>query len=129
MNTGAYIGLEYKDRGRGPDSFDCLGFVGHVYLRELGIALPDFLDAYHSAEDSRGCAEAINKRKVDWAPVDKPEPLDLMLFKVFGLPTHVGLYLNEWDFLHCFKGTGSCIERHLASGWGNRLLGFYRWNG
>lgn len=129
MNVGEYIGLNYQDRGRGPNAFDCLGFVRYVYRRELNIDLPDFLDTYHSAEDSKGCAAAIDKRKVDWVQVEKPEPLDLILFKVLGYATHVGLYLNDEDFIHCFRGSGSCIERLSSLSWGKRVLGFYKWKG
>lgn len=127
MDVREYIGLQYQDRGRGPLAFDCLGFVGHVYRRELDLVLPDFLDTYHSAEDSAGCASAINERKVDWLQVDQPRPLDLILFKVFGHPTHVGLYLDDDNFIHCFKGTGSCVERLRSWTWERRVLGFYRW--
>ena len=129
MNIREYIGLDYEDRGRGPNAFDCLGFVSYVFRRELNIDLPDFLDTYRSAEDSSGVAAAINKRKVDWERVDNPRPLDLILFNVLGHPTHVGLFISNDDFLHCFKGTGSCLERLNSLTWGRRVLGFYRWKG
>jgi hypothetical protein len=41
----------------------------------------------------------------------------------------VGLYLNQSDFLHCFRGCNSCIERLDSHNWNKRLLGVYRWNG
>ena len=80
MNISDYIGLPYADRGRGP-SFDCIGFVRHVYKRELDLELPDFLRTYDSAANAESVAAAINERKIDWVKVDDPKPLDLLLFK------------------------------------------------
>jgi cell wall-associated NlpC family hydrolase len=128
MNLSKYIGLPYQDRGRGP-AFDCIGFVRHVYREELGIELPDFLRTYSSAENAESVASAINERKSDWVKVDEPKPLDLLLFNILGLPTHVGLYLNDNDFIHCFQNSNSCIERLSAVTWNRRLLGVYRWKG
>lgn len=127
MNIRDYIGLPYADRGRGP-SFDCYGFIRYVYQNELGLDLPDFLRTYKSAENAESVAAAINERKIDWVKVEEPRPLDLLLFKIMGHPVHVGLYLNESDFLHCFQGCNSCIERLDSHNWNKRLLGVYRWN-
>lgn len=127
MNISDYIGLPYQDRGRGP-SFDCFGFVRHVYKQEFNLDIPEFLNTYSSAENAESVAAAINERKVDWIKVDSPKHLDLLLFKIMGYPTHVGLYLSDNDFLHCFQSCNSCIERLDSHTWNRRLIGAYRWN-
>ena len=96
--------------------------------QELGLDLPDFLRTYDSAENAESVAAAINERKIDWVKVEEPSHWTYCLFKILGYPTHVGLYLNQSDFLHCFQGCNSCIERLDSHNWNKRLLGVYRWN-
>lgn len=54
-----YVGLPYKDRGRGPDGWDCWGGVRMVMHEVFHRELPDYLDAYTTADDSRSVARAV----------------------------------------------------------------------
>ena len=128
MKISNYIGLPYADKGRGP-AYDCIGFVKFVYQNELGIELPGFLSTYKSSEDRDSVAGAVEQEKAHWIKTDNPRPLDVILFNILGYPIHVGLYLTESDFLHCYRNTNSCIERLSSVTWNRRINGIYRWTG
>jgi len=125
--TNKYVGIPYGNRGRGWDQLDCWGLVQLFYKEELGIEVPDYLWAYTSAEDHGSVALAINKNKVMWSKVEKPEYGDVLVFRIMGHPIHVGIKLDNNDFLHAFKGTQSCIERLNSLSWARRLTEVYRW--
>ena len=122
-----YIGIPYADRGRGFESLDCWGLCQLFYKEEFGIDIPDYLWAYTSAEDGGSVAMAINENKVNWLKVDQPDFGDVLVFRILGQPIHVGIKLQDDDFLHAFKGTNSCIERLSSLSWSRRLLEVYRW--
>ena len=128
MKLSNYIGLPYADKGRGP-AYDCIGFIRHVYQAECGIELPNFLSTYQSSEDRDSVANAVEDQMPKWDKVDHPRPLDVILFNILGYPIHVGLYLTESDFLHCYRNTNSCIERLDSVTWNRRINGIYRWIG
>ncbi len=55
------------------------------------------------------------------------EPLefgDLLIFKIRGIESHIGVYVSPGKFLHSQKTIGSCIER--LEKWKHLLVGAYR---
>lgn len=125
MNS--YIGIPYTNRGRDREGLDCWGLVQLWYQEQFGIAVPDYLWAYTSAEDHGSVALAINENKINWLKVNEPEYGDVLVFKIMGQPIHVGVKLKGDDFLHAFKGTQSCRERLSSLSWSRRLTEVYRW--
>lgn len=125
MNS--YIGIPYQNRGRDYNGCDCWGLVQLWYRNELGIEIPDYLWAYTSAEDFDSVADAINENKKTWRLVDEPKYGDVLVFKIKGIPIHVGIKQRGDDFLHAFQGTQSCLERLSSVAWTRRLTEVYRW--
>ncbi len=82
-----YLGIPYREGGRGWDGCDCWGLVRLILLEERGIALPLFSDV-RSTEDfvrMRGMFRRID-RPCDWCMVD--------MRSRGRFPAHVGLYLD-----------------------------------
>lgn len=125
VDLSRYVGLPYKMRGRDFSGIDCLGLVQAFYRDELGVEIPNYL--YCDTFDIDSCADAIKGGALDgnWRQTVEPTLYGLLVFKVLGHPTHVGLYLGGDDFLHAFQGRNSCIER--LSDWSRRLAGCYQW--
>lgn len=121
-----YIGIPYRTGARGPDAVDCAGLVMQFYRHELGIELPAI---FYGEEISREGMAAIaddGLRSGQWIKIDQPSVGDVLVFRMFGQPTHVGVYIGGDDFLHSVEGKDSCIER--VSSWGSRLIGVLRWH-
>ncbi len=127
MNINDYIGIPYRDKGRGWDATDCYGLLQLWMKTERGVELPDYLEVYTSSSDRDSVAGAIEEHKVGWTLVEQPQFGDALLFKILGAPMHVGIKLGGSDFLHAFQNCDSCIERLDSLAWGRRLVGAYRW--
>jgi len=63
----------------------------------------------------------------DWARVDRPEPLDVVVFNLAGAPGHVGVCIGAGRFFHVEEGGTARIERLTSPLWARRVHGFYRY--
>lgn len=126
MNIEKYIGLPYKDNGRDITGIDCWGLVRLYYKQELGIELPSYVDQYIGLT-STNIKESIISYRDNWDKVETPQLNDLILFRILGEPTHIGLYLGENKFLHIRDGYDSVIESTNSINWSKRIEGYYRY--
>lgn len=88
------LGVDYKFGGNSPqEGFDCSGLTGYIY-KKAGFSLPRGADAQYRALD----------------PVKKPEPGDLVFFKIDGKKiSHVGIYAGDFQFIHA-PSTGKKVS-------------------
>ena len=127
-----YTGKPYADKGRGPDCFDCWGLVHAVYRDVYGLLLPDYADAYTSADDGDSVAAAVRTGLADWRQVERPAAGDLLILRILGRPWHCAVMVDSRRFLHVpppgrdGRQTLSCVERIDAAIWARRIEGFYR---
>lgn len=125
--AGPYIGLPYKDKGRGPDGWDCWGGVRMVLGDVFGIALPDYGDAYETSADRAAVADAVETGLADgWVRVECAATGDLLILRIAGRPWHCGLVVAPNLFLHWAPKATSCIERLDSLMWTHRIQGIYR---
>ena len=98
------LGKPWQVSARGPDSFDCWGFILWVYAQG-GIILPDWT---YSREDSRaslfgkGIEEAVAKGFQRAAPLS---PYSVVTLGRKGLTTHVAIYAED-AFWHAADNRG-----------------------
>lgn len=122
------IGKQFQDGGRGPDCFDCWGLVKFVYLRELGITLPDYTIC---AFDSAKVDEAIKRDRGGWCDLPSPDEGSVMMFSTEPTAqdwiTHVGLSLGGGQFLHVIRGHNVSIAKLRNPYWGLRYKGAVKW--
>lgn len=128
-----YVGLPYVDKGRTRSGCDCWGGVRLVLAEVFGVTLPDYTDAYTTADDSRSVAAAVTVGlEHDWQPVTQPQSGDLLILKIGGRPWHCALMVTRDRFLHWLPPSSagvqsfSCIERLDSPRWARRIEGFYR---
>ena len=117
-----YIRVPFVDRGRSWQGADCWGLVVLFYRREFGIDLEDV--SYYSnsnALDEVSCA--VGKEKQNWYQVWSKSYGDVILMRVRGWPTHVGIYVGKQRVLHAQQQVGVTVERisHLQN-----IEGYYR---
>jgi len=120
------IGVPYRNKGRDLLGADCWGLLRLFYINELGVFLPSYDEHYEDAYDKQSTESAIENFSQDWNKVDVPMYGDAIKLRLAGHPCHVGVYLQNSEFLHTQNGHDSCIDRLDSVKWKNRIEGFYR---
>lgn len=104
----ALQGKVYRSGAKGPDAFDCSGFVHYVYKRS-GITMPV-------------TADALNKTGVEVSKEDTL-PGDLVFFRI-KQTLHVGIVLNDNEFIHASSSRGVVIDVFSLPYWTRSLTEF-----
>ena len=91
-------GKPYKKSAKGPNSFDCSGFVYYVF-KKFHVILPP------ATEKLKKVGQEI--------PAENLLPADIVLFKtrVTRKVFHVGIMINEKEFIHASASRGVAIDR------------------
>jgi cell wall-associated NlpC family hydrolase len=120
------IGIPFKNRGRGPEEYDCYGLVQEIY-RRCGIDIPDYTV---NALDFMAVNAVYQENKKIWIPTERPEFPDVLAMK-FNSPlvNHVGVYLGNHQFVHAREGSNSCIESTEHVYWKRAIVAYYKWSG
>lgn len=120
-----YVGLPFRDGGRGRDGLDCWGLVVLVCLEQAAIRLPGFNGRYMSTEDRDDIERLIQGHRAPWRDVapGAERPLDVIGFAVMGKLCHVGVVVGDGRFLHAETGAGVVMDRYQGIKWRRRLAG------
>jgi len=125
LNVEKYIGIPYEVNGRDMQSVDCWGLVHLIYKNELGINLPSFAE---EGIDATRTEELIAKYKEGWEPSENINAGDVVIFRIFGIESHIGLAIDSERFIHARLGYNSAIERFDSSKWKTRIVGSYQYS-
>jgi len=126
MWQGNWVGLRYKNLGRGPEGYDCLGLFLALQKLRFGRSIPD---------PKCTMAQAARKQTADamrpsFRRVKSAIEGDALMFRVRGQLLHVGYALNAIEMLHIEEDAiGSVLENWNRSPWLGRLEGIYRFAG
>ena len=125
MDIRRYIGIPFKDGGRGFDGLDCWGLVRLVWHEERGILMPDMGDEYSSAFERGDVCGLFGKYTAQpWNEdvTGRPrKPLDVLVFAIGGLEIHAGLWVGDGEMLHVMQGMATAVERYDTFKWNRRL--------
>jgi cell wall-associated NlpC family hydrolase len=121
---GDLIGTPFEWRGRGPEKFDCYGCVMELRKR-WGRPIPDYL---YEIDNQPAAAQEIARRLKDdkgWRPCEIKVGA-VLHFQILGMPSHVGIVVNKFDFVHCWELTSGVTKEKIWD-WDkpHRLLGVY----
>lgn len=143
--AGRYIGLPFKERGRGPDVFDCWGLARFMRFEETGVLYPSYVECYEQFDDftKADAAEHIGRvilaNMDDWEIVEQPNhdptkgevqplnlakhrPFDCLLIRMKGQPWHVATVVAPGIMVHIEEGHDSVWDRYDSFKWRNRIL-------
>lgn len=102
------LGSPYVYGSTGPSSFDCSGYTSYVF-RQIGISLPRVASS-----------QAYGAKKVAKSNLQKG---DLVFFNTFGGISHVGIYMENGNFIHASSyGRGVTISNINDSYYGPRYV-------
>jgi hypothetical protein len=104
------LGKPYRNGAKGPDAFDCSGYVYFVYSR-FGIVMPV------STEGLSKAGREVSREDVVMA--------DLAIFSIKG-DRHVGIMINSLEFVHASKSKGVMIDSIDAPYWKKNFSHFQR---
>jgi cell wall-associated NlpC family hydrolase len=124
-NGADLIGTPFEENGRGPDTYDCWGLLMVMHRRNFGREIPDYKHPGSAAK----IAEAMSRDMHLWRRVERG-PGASILFKVFGLGSHVGFQIDPYRFIHTWEKSGGVLIERLSFGdWDRRIIGFYEYAG
>lgn len=129
MWSNKYISIPFADHGRSKQGADCWGLARIIYKEELGIDLPTLLD-YENIKDGKSIAQLYEKEHIDWQEVKigDEQPYDILVFKILGFPTHIGIVIDKGVMIHCEYGIGTHVSEYYKDfSWNKRLVGVYRY--
>ena len=127
-----YIGIPYQLHGVTREGIDCWGLPCLWYREQYGIDLPSFGDRYGrelNETERAHIAGVIRGESKEWRAVPEGEEQrgDLVLLRIIGQESHIGIVIEPGRFLHARKGVDSCVERYDSPTWARRVVAFYRW--
>lgn len=93
----SWKGVRYRMGGLSKRGIDCSGFVYRTFRSQLGINIP------RSTELQSSIGQLINKNKLQAG--------DLIFFKTATKVRHVGIYLENNNFLHASSSKGVMISK------------------
>lgn len=118
---GDNVGIPYS-------AFDCWDITKLFYRKVLnidlgistGITTPGNDDKYR-----KQVSNIIEIHKSKFLEVDTPEIGDIILFNIYGITAHVGVYVGNKKFIHSLRETG-CVVQPLKI-WERKIEGYFRW--
>lgn len=113
----ALIGTPYE-------VLDCFGVARNFYSIALSIELKHYYDEVPKTREESN--NLIYSSMGDFIKVDNPQLGDLILMKMFGIESHIAVYLGEGKILHTQHVTG-CVVADIEK-YKKVITGFYRVN-
>lgn len=117
-----YIGIPFKYGGRTYKELDCYGLVMLLYKDLHGIEIPDVI----SPTFLKAIESLVSEEKQKWQPSELVEGA-VIIFSIRGYGAHVGYYIGEDKFIHCWEGTNGVTIERISFSWKHRILGVYTW--
>jgi hypothetical protein len=126
MWSNQYIGIPYKAGGRDRSGLDCWGLARLVYQEQYKINLPSFSTEY-TENDTTRMSDLIAQYREGWTQNDTPQEGDLVLLRVLGSESHIGVVIDGNSFLHIREGSDACVEKLNSGSWRNRIVGYFKY--
>lgn len=121
-----YIGLPFRHRGRGPDTYDCYGLLMALY-KDLGI---DIHEVTYGIRPSEQTDIISHEREASWIPCEVKPGVCLLFRDQFRGAAHVGMAIDDDRFIHASYEFGQTLVSRLSAHNGlfqKRLIGAFEY--
>ncbi len=115
LNYAGLIGIPYE-------RIDCWGIALEFYKRVFNIELKRYYDEVPNNRDI--AKNLIYHNKGDFIEVSEPEFGDIILIKLYGVESHIAIYIGGGKILHSYKNVGCHIDN--IKKWNKLIVGYYR---
>lgn len=126
MWSNKYINIPFIDGGRSLEGADCWGLARLIYKEEFNIELPSFSGEY-DINNPKLLQEMIVQHKEGWQQLDTPEEGCIVVFRMFGAESHIGVAINATQFVHAREKYASAVENFSSVEWKNRIVGYFKY--
>ncbi len=125
MDLNSFIGIPYKFKGRDKAGIDCLGLVW-LYLKESGIFIPDTDGLPMVKEAQTDYMERVltSLDKVAEKVDTPPQSNDIVVMKLPGGYTHLGVMADNYNMLHVLLDRPSALVP--VRKYRNRIVAIFR---
>lgn len=128
MWSNNYIGIPFKYKGRTKeDGLDCWGLARLIYKNEYNISLPSFSADYEDSDYER-IEDLIAQYKEGWEAVSEPEEGNIVVLRIMGAESHIGVAVSKTHFIHAREGSESAIEAFDSPSWKKRIVGYFKYS-
>lgn len=117
------LGIPFEFYARGPQSYDCYGFLMRVYKDFNGVQIPDYGSNHEVEKIALLFAHGIQ----EWVEVEPKEGV-AVLMRVSGYGAHVGYCVGDGLFMHTWEQSAGVVIERLDT-WKHRIMGFYDYAG
>ena len=121
-----YLNIPYLNRGRTREGLDCYGLAIMYYKEKINISLPDFF--YINSSNKDEIKLKLPTYAKNFIKHDSPKKDRLIVFSIYGLPVHIGIMINDFEFIHILKNTRVTIESINSIIWRNKIEGYYSYD-
>lgn len=108
--------------GRSYNVCNCFDLVKEFYHNELGLELQNYFDGDVPERKEIECLLKTNLGT--FKKVNSPQLGDLVVIKLFGYASHIGVCIGGGKFLHSVRNTGSCMD--MLTRYSKITEGFFR---
>lgn len=115
MDLKKYIGRDYE-------TYNCFDLAKEFYADHYGLELKNYFEGEVPSRKEIECLVISNKG--DFEKVLAPKYGDLLVIRLYGYSSHIGIFVGEGKFLHSIKKTGSGIES--VARYSRMIEGYYR---
>jgi len=111
-----FIGIPYEKK-------NCWDLVVSFYQEMLSIPLYSYYQGPTPPEKIE-TKNLIYSSMGDFEKISDPKFGDIIIVKLYGIESHIAVYLGDGKMLHTTRGAGSIIDR--VARWEKMIVGFYR---
>ena len=130
FSTSKYFGAVFKNRGRGPKEYDCLGLFLSVF-KDFGVEIPDYGLSCRAVRQISALIKTMDSKGDNWKRLQAPvAPCAVCLKNHPEFPhlvNHVGVYVGNNKFIHILEGTGVILTDLKDIYWQRKIEGFWEW--
>lgn len=126
-----WIGTPYHHQARLKKvGVDCaqlvLGVAENVLLPKNEINIDVYSPEWHLHNKEEKMCEMIEKFKCERIPVEERTPGDILTFKFGRVQSHMGILVNDNQFIHARVDIGKVVLNQLTGEWIERLGRVYK---